>query len=154
VKITEVYSPVHIEDAVMPLQTISSCVLPVHYGKELLANIVASKNQQILLYANSIVYLDLGFNDGIYRGNVFQVVRGQVLDDPKPDDDLRWDSKSKIILPDISMGMIMILESRPDTATAIVLTATESFSTGAYIKNVPWQKVRDLLTSRPNCPIE
>lgn len=154
VKITEVYSPIRIGDAVMPLQSVSPCVLPVNYSEELLANIVASKDQQILLHTNSVVYLDIGFNDGINRGNVFQVVKGQVLDDPKPDSDVRYDSKSKIILPDISMGMILIVESRPNTSTAIVLTATEPFSTGAYITNIPWKEVEGLLANRPSCPIE
>lgn len=153
VRITEVYNPIYVGDQVVPPQSVSSCVLPVHYEKDLLGHIVAAKDQQMLLHTDSIVYLDLGFNDGINRGNIFQVVRGHVIDDPKPEKD-EWYIKSKIILPDIPMGKILVLESRPDTATAIVLTATEPFSTGVYFKNVPWQDVLELLESNPKCPIE
>lgn len=152
--ITEVYKPIYVGNIVIPVQPISSCVYPVHYQKKLVGNIVATKDQQVLIHPNSIVYIDLGFNQGINRGNIFQVVKGQSVKDPEPEENIHWYHESKIFLSDIMLGRIMILESRPNTSTAIVLSATESFSPGVYIKNMSWPDVRDFLASRASCPIK
>ena len=154
VKITESEGAIYADDIVMPIQPVSPCVVPIHYQKDLLANIVAVKDQQVLIQPNSIVYIDLGFNQGIRRGNIFQVVKGQVIKDPKPEEDAHWYYESKIILPDLPVGRVMVLESRPDSSTAIVLSATEPFSKGVYIKNLPWHDISDYVETRADCPLK
>jgi hypothetical protein len=154
-KITEIYRPVNIDDAVMPVQHVSPCVLPVEYDDELLANIVASKAQKKLISIDTIVYIDLGFNQGVNRGNVFQIVRPQVIDDPTPDKEKPWEPISKIILPDIPLGMLIILESRPDTSAALVLKCAEELKIGSYIKDMPWSEANEYLsTTKDTCPLE
>jgi len=153
-KVVEVYEPVSIDDSVLPYTSFSSCVLPVSMNKDLVANIVASKGQMTLLGHNSIVYIDLGLKDGINRGNVFDVVEASIVKDPKPGEEGSLLFKSHIILPDRPLGKIMILESRPDTSTAIVLSATEPFSTGIYITDLSWAETPDFLLSIANCPVK
>ncbi|MFC1867220.1 LysM peptidoglycan-binding domain-containing protein [Thermodesulfobacteriota bacterium] len=154
-KITEAYEPVQIDNIVIPYTPVSPCVLPAPINKELLANIVASKRNQVLISPNSIAYIDRGFKHGVNRGNVFEVVKTNIVPDPKkPEKEFYRPRYSKIILPDIRIGMIMILESRPDTSTAIVLSATESFPKGAYIKDISWVETPDFLLSRASCPVE
>ena len=150
-KLVEIYEPVSIDDSVLPYTSFASCVLPVSMNKDLLANIVASKGQLELIGPNSIVYIDLGLKQGITRGNVFEVVKGNVVPDPNPEKGV---SSSKIILPDRRLGKIMILETRPDTSTAIVLSATEPFSAGVYITNLSWAEMPDFLLSIANCPVK
>ena len=146
-KVVEAHEPVSIDDLVLPYTPpVSSCVLPVSMNKDLLGNIVALKGQMPLIGPNSIVYIDLGLNHGINRGNVFVVVEANIVPDPEP--------RGKIILPDRPLGKIMILESRPDTSTAIVLSATEPFSTGIYITNLSWTETPDFLLSIANCPVK
>ena len=151
-RITEAHEPIHIEDTVVPYQTISPCIMPLPMRGEVLANIVATKGQHELIHANSIVYIDLGSKDGIREGNVFEVLEAHIVPDPKPENFSIW--KSNIILPDIPLGKVMILESRPETSTAIVLTSSEPFSKGVYVKNLTWEEMPDFLESMANCPIE
>jgi len=149
-KIVEAYEPIHIDDSVLPYVSVSSCVVPVSMNGELIGNIVAIKDQRVLIEPGSIVYIDLGLKHGIKRGNVFNVVEADVVPDPKPEKSISfW--KYNIILPDRPMGRIMILESRSDTSTAIVLSATEPFSTGIYIVNLSWTETPDFLLSMLNC---
>jgi len=149
--VVEAYEPVSIDDSVLPYTSFPSCVLPVSMNKDLLANIVASKGQLELIGPNSIVYIDHGLKQGINRGNVLEVVEGNVVPDPNPGKGV---SSSKIILPDRRLGKILILEARADTSTAIVISATEAFSTGVYIISLSWAETPDFLLSIANCPVK
>jgi len=147
-KIVEAYEPIHIDDSVLPYVSVSSCLVPVPMNREFLGNIVATKDQRVLIGPGSIVYIDLGLKHGIKRGNVFNVVQANIVPDPKPENSFY---KYNIILPDRPMGRIMIVKSRSDTSTAIVLSATEPFSTGVYIVNLSWTETPDFLLSMLNC---
>jgi hypothetical protein len=150
-KVVESNAPISIEDSVLPYTKLPSCVLPVSLNKNVLANIVASKDQVNLIGSNQIVYIDLGLNNGIDRGHLFEVVEGNVVPDPNPE---RSISSSKIILPDRRLGKIMVLDARADTSTAVVLSATEDFSIGIYITNLSWAEMPDSLSRITSCPVE
>ncbi len=150
-KIVESNEPISIDDSVLPYIKISSCVVPVSLNKDVLSNIVASKDQRKLIGTNQIVYINLGLNDGINRGHVFEVVTANVVMNPNPEEGV---SSSKIILPDKRLGKIMILEARADTSTAIVLSATEDFSIGVNITNLSWAEMPGSLSRIASCPVE
>jgi len=150
-KVIKSNEPIYVDDSVLPRTKILPCVVPVSLNKNILANIVASKDQLELIGSNHIVYIDLGLNNGINRGHVFEVVEGNIVPDPNPEGGV---SSSTIILPDKRLGKIMILEARADTSTAIVLSAKEDFSPGAYISNLSWAEMPDSLTSISSCPVE
>jgi len=151
--ISESYDAISYEDALMPYKPVASCILPVSVNKKTVGNIVAVKNQQNLVSPNSIVYIDLGYNDGLKKGNVFNVVKENIVPDPAPAEKFfTW--RSKLILPDIFVGRVMIIECGTNTSTGIVLYAVEPFSPGAYIKEVTWDKTPDYLSAIADCPIQ
>lgn len=151
--ISESYDAISLEDALMPYKPVASCILPVPANKKTVGNIVAVKNQQNLISHNSIVYIDLGYNDGLKKGNVFNVVRENIVADPAPAEKFfTW--RSKLILPDIFVGRVMIIECGADTSTGIVLYAVEPFSPGAYVKELTWEQTPDYLSAIADCPIQ
>jgi hypothetical protein len=152
-KIIKAHEPIHINDSLMPFKSVPSCVLPLSVGKEMLANIVAAKAQQTLLHQGSIVYINAGAREGVRRGNLFEVAEGKIVPDPKPDKKISL-FKSSIILPDNPIGRILVLDPGPDSSAAIVLSASEPFSTGAYIKDISWTEKPDFFKTIPSCPIE
>jgi hypothetical protein len=151
-RLVEVYEPIRIDDSVLPYRSVSPCVVPVSLNRETVANIVAAKAERMLIEPGSIVYIDLGLKDGVRRGNVFDVVEADIVPDPQPETSGFF--KDVIILPDRSVGKIMVLESRTDTSTAIVISADEPSSPGIYIVGLTWQEVPDFLSSMLDCPAE
>ena len=152
-RILNLYKTLNVGDLIIPDGPVSPCVLPLPMDKPVQGNIVAAQDQVNLIGPNTIVYIDRGFNQGVRRGNVFQAIKTHIVPDP--------DAKSgpfvksaKIILPDIPIGTILVLESRPETATAIVLSTKEEFPAGTYIKGLSWAERPELLTRIPTCPTE
>jgi hypothetical protein len=41
---------------------------------------------------------------------------------------------AKVNLPDVTIGIVLIVDTRPDTSTGLVLSATEEFFPGATIR--------------------
>jgi len=152
--ITESYRPIAVDDILIPYKPISSCMLPVSSDKKLIGNIVAVKDNEKLIHTSSIVYVDLGTNDGLRQGNIFNVVKPNEVPDPKPDEKFFAIRKGKIILPDIFIGRLMIIETWPEYSTAIVLSAVDQFSTGVFVKDLSWEKSPDFLSEIASCPIK
>jgi len=152
-KIIESYDAISLKDVLMPYTPVSSCILPVSVSKKTVGNIVAAKNQQKLISHNSVVYIDLGYNDGLKKGNVLNVIKQNIALDPAPDGKF-FKSRSSIILPDIFVGRVLIVECGTDTSTGIVLYAVESFSPGAYVKELTWENMPDFLSGVADCPIK
>ncbi|MBW1766320.1 MAG: LysM peptidoglycan-binding domain-containing protein [Deltaproteobacteria bacterium] len=156
-EIIESFMAVDIGDMVIPYEQISSCVQPVSLNQELIGNIVAVKEQSKLIGQLSIVYLDRGFNHGVRRGYLFEVIeiRTTAYRDPKTKVKKISDYLDKQIpLPGVILGMIMVLESRPDTATAVVISVKENFYNGAIIRGLSWVETPEFLSTLPACPIE
>jgi hypothetical protein len=153
-RIEEYFRELNVGDLVLPFEPISQCVQPISQDEPLVGNIVAAQDQRQLVATNRIVYLDHGFNDGVRRGNIFQVVRTHLVRDPvKGEMDFITKPRS-IILPDIPIGTLMVLESRPDTSTALVISANEEFLIGTYVKGLSWVETPDLFTRIPTCATE
>lgn len=153
-RIEEYYRELNVGDMVLPYEPISHCVQPISLDEPLVGNIVAAQDERTLVATNRIVYLDHGFNDGVRRGNIFEVVRTHLVRDPVKGE-MDFISKPRsIILPDIPIGTIMVLESRPDTSTAVVISANEEFLIGTYVKGLSWVETPDLFTTIPTCPTE
>lgn len=151
--VNEAYDAINFNDALIPYKSLSTCILPVSIGNKTVGNIVAVKNQQTLISPNSIVYIDLGSNDGLKMGNIMNVIEQNIVPDPDPDENFfKW--RSKVVLPEIYVGRIMILECGVATSTAIVLSATKQFYAGAYVKESSWDKVTDFLSQIAACPIQ
>jgi hypothetical protein len=135
----------------MPYDSVSGCVKPVAMKKQLVGHIVASKQQRELIGVNSIVYLDQGLKQGVQRGNLFEVFKKNIVPDPE---DKNPFVRKKITLPDIVIGTLIVLESRPDTSAALVLSATENIENGAYIRVISWDRKNEILSMMQSCDVE
>lgn len=152
-KILHIFGTISKDDYIMPYEPVSSCVRPISLSQKVSGNIVASKEDRQLISRHSIVYIDRGFNQGIERGNLFEVLKTHIIPDPE--------NKSQLIvrkmeLPNIKIGVIMILESRPDTAAGLVISAKENLPIGASIKQISWEEKErpEFLFHLPSCDIE
>ena len=174
-EVTEVFIEFGVGAIVLPFEPMSKCVQPMATDPKLYGNIVALKEDRRIIGAGSVVYLDAGFKDGIQRGQVFDVVR--ITKIPSPD--LRRNNFDEIVnevsstltkheyladfwkdlcegkkLYDWPVGKLMIVESRPDSSTAIVLSSSEDFSKGAFIKGYSWSETPEFLMNLPSCTLE
>lgn len=152
-KIVQIFGTISKDDDIMPYESVSSCVRPISLDQEVSGNIVASRDERQLISRNSVVYIDRGFNQGIDRGNLFEVFKTHVISDPENKSQLLI---RKMELPNIKIGVIMILESRPDSATALVISAKEDIPIGAFIKEMSWEEKEkpEFLSLLPSCNIE
>lgn len=141
-KILESYVDIRVDDLVIPYEPVSPCVKPLPIDREVLANIVAVKNQMKIIGQYSVVYIDQGFDDGIRRGDLFKVI------EPRPS------AGGGVDLPDRVIGTIMVLESRQKTAAALVLTSKHEFPKGAYIKGLWYVETPSFLSLLPTCSVE
>lgn len=146
---------VHVYDLVIPYEPISPCVKPLPAEKDLIANIVAIKDQLKLIGQNSIVYLNKGFNQGIRRGNLLEVVeaikiagsdfRGknflgiiQEMCKSTTLEDIYEKMTKGTTLYEVPVGIVLVLDSRPNTSTGIVLSARTEFYNGSFLKGLSW----------------
>ena len=136
VEIIESYTDISVGDPLIPFAPVSPCVQLQELDWDLLKRndslifpIVEAKNLQNILGKFSVVYLDRGFNQGVRRGNFFQVVdKGDAQRQEVPG------------LPYLIRGYVLILESRADTSTGVVVYATKDFQPGALLRAVDLKK--------------
>ena len=174
-EITEIYTEANVGDILIPYETASKCIQPISTGQKLYGNIVATKDQHSVIGQYSVVYMDSGFNNGIHRGHVFEVVRlKKILSTDFERESLKeimdkivqglpkeaylvdfWKKlREEKVIYETPVGTIMVVESRPDTATAIVLTSSEEMANGAFVKGTSWVKAPEFLFGIPSCTIE
>ncbi len=92
-------------------------------------------------------------NAGIRKGNVFEIVTTNIVKDPRPEKILKvWEEM--VILPDRHFGIAMVIDTYPDSATAVVLSAPEPIEIGAYMKSVLWTEIPDYISAKANCPAQ
>ncbi len=142
-EIIKSYKEIHVGNPVLSYEPISSCVKPMPTDQDLTTRIIAVKDMHDVIGQWSVVYLAQGFNNGIRRGNVFEIVKKRRLDETgKP-------SYSEMV-----MGYLLILESRQDTATGVVVAAKKEFSVGAFVGSLDWTKAQSVLSILPECILE
>lgn len=153
-KILKAYKQIDINDIVVPYKKLPDCILPTSNTKDILGNIIASKADKSLIHQYDIVYLNRGENDGVRKGNAFNILKENIVLDPKPGEDRMLLHKNILILPDNIIGKIVVVDTKPGTATAIVLSSTKPVSKGAYVKNISWTETPDFITAIADCPID
>jgi len=174
-EVTEVWIEFGVGAIILPFEPFSKCVQPMATDPKLYGNIVALKEDRKILGAGSVVYLDAGFKDGVQRGQVFDVVRitriappafrlsnfeeivnevGSTLSKHDYLADFWKELNEGTRLYDYTVGKLMVVESRPVSSTAIVLSSTEDLYTGAYIKGYSWSETPEFLMNRPSFPLE
>ncbi len=152
-EIVENYQGMRVGDPILPFYPMSSCVWPTQpdWGKlkklngcedlrECRVSIVSSMGQSEIIGQFSVIYLAPGYNYGIRRGNIFNIIKKRGEDAP-----------NKPVLPDVILGHILILEARFDTATGVVLSASSELSRGTLVKPIPWSQVMKISSLLPRC---
>jgi len=174
-EVKDVFKEFGVGAIILPFEPMSNCIQPLSTDPKLYGNIVAAEDNRRIIAKNSVVYLDAGFKDGIQRGQLFEIVR--ITKIPRENlkvgnfEELMNDSFSSAVskeqyLADLwkkltqgeitdyafSVGELIIVESRPDSSTAVVLSATEALITGAFIKGFSWSEPPEFLANLPTCP--
>lgn len=131
-EIMESYRTIRVGDPLIRFTRVSPCVQLQELAWDLLErndslifSIVEAKDLQEILGKLSVVYLDRGYKQGVRRGNFFQVVDNGDLE-----------RQSVPGLPYLIRGYVLILESRPDTSTGVVVYSTRDFHPGALLRAV------------------
>jgi hypothetical protein len=57
-------------------------------------------------------------------------------------------------LYEFPVGKLMVVESRPVSSTAVILSSTDNFFNGAFIKGYSWSEPPEFLAKLPSCPLE
>jgi hypothetical protein len=144
-KIKESFRAIHKDDLLMPYRPVSSCITPVPYNGNIAAHIVSSKDELDLLAQYSIVYIDAGFHEKVYRGNIFEIVEERESKSP---------TKETVLLPPVVLGKVLILDTTEDTSAGVVFWSSKDFSNGAKIRACNWDKLPKELAHLPRCPIK
>lgn len=167
-EILKAFRDVNVNEQVIPFEPISTCVKPLPADKGLITNIVAVKDQLGVIGQNSIVYLNKGFNQGIRRGNMLEVVQAIKISDldfrgkdflgiikeickSTTLEDLYKKMTEGTTLYDVPIGMVLVLESRPDTSTGIVLSARTEFYNGSFLKGLSWVETPPSVSGMLRC---
>jgi len=152
-KVISSFKAISTGDLIIPPNPSTDCIKPTPFSQPILANIVASKDQRTLIGKYDIVYLNQGHDQSIETGQLFEIVKPNYAEDPDPIDKNIF-KKYSMVLPDISIGFLMVIETYPDTSTAIILTIKEPSAMGTYIKSRSWDDHQDLLLSLQTCEFE
>ncbi len=174
-EVGKTFSEVFVDDIVLPHQSIGSCLQPMPTDPRLYGNIVAVANNREVIGEYTIVYLDGGFKDGIQTGSIFDIVslhkrpilefnRYPIKDISKDvvdvlgKEDYLEDFTRKIMegktIYEHSVGKLIVIDAKPDTAIGVVLSCKEELPPGAFIKGMPWVEPPDFLASVPACVVK
>ncbi len=141
---------------VIPFEPASSCIEPTPVEEPFTETIHAGKDDLKILGETSVVYFDRGLKQGVRKGNLFELVRTKLVPKPwlgdKSYTSTRMLPRSKIMLPDMSIGIVLIVDARQNTSTGIVVSAKEEFYPGAPIKaGFKQMETTEYLSSIPAC---
>ena len=142
-EILESYTSIPTGSSILSYEPVSPCIKPMPMERKLTTNIVAVKELRQIIGQFRVVYLEHGYNHGVRRGNLFEVVEKRQVESPQ-----------KMTLPDVIMGHVIVLEARPDAATGVVVTNKEEFSNGAFLSCIDWPNANTVLSKVPECPLK
>ena len=153
-KILDSYQSVRVGYDLTPYNAVSPCVKPNHLFNDILGNIIAAKDETRVIGADSVVYINRGFNQGVQRGHILQIVKAHFLPDPDESRQTVQEPKPRIILPDIPVGLLMVVEARPDSSTCVVIRSEENIKRGYYVKTFYWDKIPEVLQRLKHCDLD
>ncbi|MBN1103728.1 MAG: LysM peptidoglycan-binding domain-containing protein [Deltaproteobacteria bacterium] len=172
VEILESYSDTKIDDVVLPFVAIPPCLKPLPSDPKLRGVVVAEKDLQNAFGQGSIVYLDCGAEKGLRNGMILEIMRFKNLPDPdikgpfpenllfgllgvKTFEEFLEKLTRESTLYEKVVGYMMVLESRADTATALVLSTKEQLYAGAFFRGIAsWGEAPESLRSIFSCAVE
>jgi len=127
-KITVAHEEIQRGDLVRPFSPARSEVVLKRSERELSGYLVAARGDQVLLGQNDVIYVDLGSKDGLEVGNLLYISRSRKATELGLEEDIQ--------LPDVLLGSAVVLETRPKTATALVLKSADALQLGDRVSTV------------------
>jgi hypothetical protein len=115
-------------DLILPyLQPLEEKVEVVDTGEDIVkGSIIASRNNVRLIGQSHVVYLDVGSNDKVMRGNLFYVYKPcEIIPDGTNSDNVR--------IPEKIIGHAVVLEALETTSVALIIDATQEIAIGEYV---------------------
>jgi hypothetical protein len=89
--------------------------------------IVGNKNDTVSMGKDEIIYVDRGAQDGVLRGNVFEVyLPGETKLDAA--------TGQSVTLPDQVIGQLMVVDPRPTTSVTLCIASLREFAPGELIR--------------------
>jgi len=144
-RIRESFKTIYKDDLLMPYHPVSPCVLLLPYNGDLAAHVIAAKDNLQLHGQYSVVYIDSGFQEGVRRGNIFEVIEERESHPEK---------KQSVALPPDVLANILILATTEHTSAGVAFWSSKDFGNGVTIRPALWQTQFKRLSSLPTCPIE
>jgi len=130
-EIVESYRQIQVGDPVLPFRPVSACVQPVDPDWQRFnalespgIPVAAGKDRYEFLSQYSVIYLAHGLTNGIHRGNLFEILG----------------PSEAAQVPELILGYLLILESKPKTATGIVIASKREFARGTLARPVNLEK--------------
>jgi len=142
-EILDTSSEVSIGDPILLFETVSSCVQPVRSDPGITSTISGNRAKRAIIGQLSVVYLAKGYNHGIRRGNILEIIKKQAVGTQKKETSY-----------DAPLGYLLVLEARPDSATGVVVTVVEEFYAGAVVRGIEWTKAQRIFSTMPRCHFE
>jgi LysM repeat protein len=139
-EVMESYTEFRVGDLLIPEEPITSCLEVIPTDPAVATNVVAVKDQKLIIGQYSVVYFPKGFNDGLRRGNVLRIMK-------------RLDSIGAPV-PNVVAGHLIVIEARPDSATGVVIAVTENLANGAPVQAAAWAEVPEVLSILPQCRVQ
>jgi len=143
--IQEVYRSIQKDDLLLPYHPVSPCVLPLPYQGDLACRVIAGKENLHLHGQYSVVYLDSGFQEGVRRGNIFEVIEERKSN---------IGEKQTVALPPEVLARILVLATTEQTSAGVVFQSSQNFGNGMKIRPAHWQTEFRGLAGLPTCHID
>jgi hypothetical protein len=144
-RIQESYRSIRKGNLLLPYHPVSPCVLPLPYRGDLACHVFAGKENLHLHGQYSVVYLDTGFQEGVRRGNIFEVIEERKSN---------VGEKQSVALPPDVRAHLLILATTKKTSAGVVFQSFQNFGNGVKIRPAQWQTEFRGLAGSPTCPIE
>lgn len=128
-EIIQSYNDAQVGDYIRPYVPPLSAEVPVVAGTTKLEGyVVASLRDTPSFGQNDIVYIDLGKNQGVVPGNAFEIY--------EPGANVS-DKGKKLRLPDVVIGVLVVLDARDNTSVALVTESLREMILGNRIRTAP-----------------
>jgi hypothetical protein len=89
--------------------------------------IIGNKNDTYSMGRDEIIYIDKGAQDGVLRGNIFEVyLPGETKLDAA--------TGQSVSLPDQVIGQLMVVDPRPSTSVTLCIQSVREFTPGDHIR--------------------
>jgi hypothetical protein len=134
-------------DGLLRYVPVSDCISLAKADREVNTYIAAVEDQRVMVGQYTIIYLSKGYQQGIRRGQLFEILKKREAEITKEE----TNAPETVVLPDAVLGYCLVLKTTEDTATGVVLSAKEDIPNGAPMKTFFWKKPPRFLSSIPLC---